>query len=585
MRQFIYIFSLPLALVPLLPAAAFLDSPKPLRVGRVDVLYGNPEQGAENLTASDFLSGSVVRKNGKDVNVPVPCKKGKPCTQVEFQDVVPIKIPTLSVEGKRWEYGPTHLVSGGFGPLAAVNGGLEPTGRKVVNLGIDSEDEFKVVIISVDESTGTVRLQAYFRACLYAPFSKKWLTCTPYFIPSPIFWKVKETEIMPIDINANFKPPKLSQSVKSQIKNSIKTTLKNSLKNAAINTGVQAIGGFAGSGGSGSGSGGSGGGGSSGGSCGTSYGHQAHAEASQSDLVSVGNEQLHKDAAIAFDKMQSAARNSGIELDVVSGFRSVAAQQKLWDAQVAEQGSPTAAAAISAPPGYSEHHTGYALDVGADGVANLSAGFENTPAYAWLSKNAGSFGFEQSFTRSSKIGADNEPWHWRFIGTAAAKREFDSSGCASGGGSGGGSSSGSFSGVFNGQTVYPVNAPQTSAFGPRARPCEACSANHMGIDLGVGDGTTVGSAASGRVVFAGWLSGYGNTIFIDHGSGYMTQYSHLQEFSVSVGQTVNIGQRIALSGHSGVGTGAHLHFGALAGTSGGNIHTGYYIDPHTFLGK
>jgi murein DD-endopeptidase MepM/ murein hydrolase activator NlpD len=95
----------------------------------------------------------------------------------------------------------------------------------------------------------------------------------------------------------------------------------------------------------------------------------------------------------------------------------------------------------------------------------------------------------------------------------------------------------------------------------------------MGIDLGVGDGTTVVSAASG------------NTIFIDHGSGYMTQYSHLQEFSVSVGQTVNIGQRIALSGHSGVGTGAHLHFGALAGTSGGNIHTGYYIDPHTFLGK
>lgn len=107
----------------------------------------------------------------------------------------------------------------------------------------------------------------------------------------------------------------------------------------------------------------------------------------------------------------------------------------------------------------------------------------------------------------------------------------------------------------------------------------------MGIDLGVGDGTPVKAAASGKVVYTDWLGGYGYTMFIDHGSGYMTQYSHLQSFSASVGQVVNIGQTIALSGHSGIGTGPHLHFGALAGTSGGNIHTGSYIDPHTFLGK
>jgi murein DD-endopeptidase MepM/ murein hydrolase activator NlpD len=580
----------PALLIPALaarPAAAFLDTPKPLRAGIVDWQLDVPEQAWEVLKKDDYLSGSVVRKGTEDVNVPVPCK-AKSCPHIEFTDPLPVSIPTLSVDGKVWEGGLTHLVGGGFGPLAAVNAGLEPTGRMVVNIqGVDDEAEFKVVAVKFDQSTGVVTLQAFFRACIRAPFSDKWLSCTPFFIPSPIFFPVHETQIMPIDINTNIKAIKLPKSVAADIKN----TLKASLKNAAINQGLSAAGAFAGSGSSG----GSGGSGSSGGSCQTSYGHMAHKEADPSTLVAVGGgEELQSDAAAAFNKMQQSARNSGIDLSVVSGFRSVADQTDLWDKQVIKQGSASAAAAISAPPGYSEHHTGYAFDVGANGVANLSAGFENTPAYDWLSKNAGSFGFEQSFTRTSSIGANNEPWHWRFTGTATAKAEFSTSGCSYGGGSGGGSGAtassgggGSFSGSFNGQTTYPVgkNAPITSYFGPRVSPRPGASANHDALDFGIPEGTPVHSASNGVVMYAQWRGGYGYTVFIYHGGGWMTQYSHLSSINVSVGQAVTIGQTVALSGNTGISTGPHLHFGVFKNANSSSVMSGFAVDPLTFIGN
>jgi murein DD-endopeptidase MepM/ murein hydrolase activator NlpD len=105
----------------------------------------------------------------------------------------------------------------------------------------------------------------------------------------------------------------------------------------------------------------------------------------------------------------------------------------------------------------------------------------------------------------------------------------------------------------------------------------------MGVDFGVPDGTPVMAAANGKIVYQGWLDGYGNTIFVDHGNGVMTQYSHLGSFVGATGSTVMQGAVIAQSGHSGLGTGPHLHFGVLNGTSGGNIHTGQYVDPRSML--
>jgi murein DD-endopeptidase MepM/ murein hydrolase activator NlpD len=139
-------------------------------------------------------------------------------------------------------------------------------------------------------------------------------------------------------------------------------------------------------------------------------------------------------------------------------------------------------------------------------------------------------------------------------------------------------------GKASGTLKNPVaGAPLTSDFGERPSPCQGCSKYHQGIDFGVPDGTPVGASDGGRVVYAAYLQGYGNTVFIDHGNGLITQYSHLEQFKVNVGDSVSQGQKIALSGHSGLGSGPHLHFGVLTGTKNGDIHTGDYGDPEKYI--
>ena len=83
---------------------------------------------------------------------------------------------------------------------------------------------------------------------------------------------------------------------------------------------------------------------------------------------------------------------------------------------------------------------------------------------------------------------------------------------------------------------------------------------HEGIDIGVGAGTPVHAAAAGTVVYAGWMSGYGNLVVIDHGNGLSTAYAH--NSSLVVGQAHRSGQGfvVALSGNTGHSTGPHVHF-------------------------
>jgi murein DD-endopeptidase MepM/ murein hydrolase activator NlpD len=73
------------------------------------------------------------------------------------------------------------------------------------------------------------------------------------------------------------------------------------------------------------------------------------------------------------------------------------------------------------------------------------------------------------------------------------------------------------------------------------------------------------ASCGGTVVRAGWASGYGNVIFINHIDGKQTRYGHLSRVLVKVGQKVNQGQKIALSGNTGVSTGPHVHFEILVG--------------------
>jgi murein DD-endopeptidase MepM/ murein hydrolase activator NlpD len=84
---------------------------------------------------------------------------------------------------------------------------------------------------------------------------------------------------------------------------------------------------------------------------------------------------------------------------------------------------------------------------------------------------------------------------------------------------------------------------------------------HAGIDIGASEGTTIGAAASGRVIIAEYAGNCGNMISIDHGGGMATIYCHLSQIFIGVGQDVSRGQAIGAVGHTGDATGPHLHFG------------------------
>lgn len=83
---------------------------------------------------------------------------------------------------------------------------------------------------------------------------------------------------------------------------------------------------------------------------------------------------------------------------------------------------------------------------------------------------------------------------------------------------------------------------------------------HEGVDISAPQGTPILAAAKGTVVRAGWVSGYGNMVEIDHGYGYVTRYGHASKILVRVGQTVERGEAIAQVGRSGIATSSHLHY-------------------------
>lgn len=112
--------------------------------------------------------------------------------------------------------------------------------------------------------------------------------------------------------------------------------------------------------------------------------------------------------------------------------------------------------------------------------------------------------------------------------------------------------------------IKPVEGKITSEFGYRIAPVEGASTGHSGIDIGVPIGTPVKSIADGTVVAAnGGMRGYGKGVFIDHGiingKHVVSEYGHLSEFEVKVGDKVTKGQVIAKSGNTGISTGPHLH--------------------------
>lgn len=116
----------------------------------------------------------------------------------------------------------------------------------------------------------------------------------------------------------------------------------------------------------------------------------------------------------------------------------------------------------------------------------------------------------------------------------------------------------------------------TSSFSPRRKnPVTGIWKRHTGTDIGAAYGAAIVAANAGTVTLAGWNSGYGNCVIIDHGGGKATLYAHMSSYSVSTGQTVSKGQRIGSVGSTGNSTGPHLHFEVLI--------NGTAVDPMQFF--
>lgn len=115
----------------------------------------------------------------------------------------------------------------------------------------------------------------------------------------------------------------------------------------------------------------------------------------------------------------------------------------------------------------------------------------------------------------------------------------------------------------------------TSGYGGRADPILGGSQFHKGIDFEANIGDPVLAVADGVVSYAGVRSGYGHTIEVDHGNGYVTRYAHNSRLVRQVGQLVRAGQEIAKAGSSGRSTGAHVHFEVW--------EDGRAVNPHQFL--
>jgi zinc D-Ala-D-Ala carboxypeptidase len=164
------------------------------------------------------------------------------------------------------------------------------------------------------------------------------------------------------------------------------------------------------------------------------FGHLPYQEDEPDRLVDAGrfirgtyerSEALDFEANDAFQTMMAAAKAEGVFLMPISGFRTIADQRILFEKQVERKGSEEAAAKWSAPPGYSEHHTGYAIDIGdMNSDTDLKMTFQDTNVYRWLVVNASKFGFEQSFPYNNPQGVSFEPWHWRYVSSPRAEQIF-----------------------------------------------------------------------------------------------------------------------------------------------------------------
>lgn len=117
-------------------------------------------------------------------------------------------------------------------------------------------------------------------------------------------------------------------------------------------------------------------------------------------------------AARAWQRMRAAALADAVVLEAISGYRSHAYQAGIFQRKLTRGLSVQQVLSVNAAPGFSEHHSGRALDISTLGEPAAEESFEDTAAFAWLGRHAGRFGFSLSYPRNNPHGIVYEPWHW-----------------------------------------------------------------------------------------------------------------------------------------------------------------------------
>ena len=159
-------------------------------------------------------------------------------------------------------------------------------------------------------------------------------------------------------------------------------------------------------------------------------GHLPYNEISREKLVLIEpNIEVHIDMRDSLLNMREEAKKEGIYLVFLSGYRSINLQKEIfYSLKSIRKQEASERARVSAPPGYSEHSTGFAIDIGdaTQRETDFETEFENTDAFRWLKKNAAKFHFKLSFNKNNKF-IDYEPWHWRYEGSIEALKVFENS--------------------------------------------------------------------------------------------------------------------------------------------------------------
>lgn len=133
-------------------------------------------------------------------------------------------------------------------------------------------------------------------------------------------------------------------------------------------------------------------------------------------------QRLAPETARAWRAMKIAALENGVHLLLVSGFRSVTYQADLIRRKLAAGQDIESVLKVNAAPGFSEHHTGQAVDLATPGTRPLTEEFAETEAFAWLTNNARRFGFGMPYGRDNAYGFAYEPWHWSQVGVSLQRR-------------------------------------------------------------------------------------------------------------------------------------------------------------------